>query len=102
MKKLILSLGSVIRACICVASGKFTCAIFPGTIHKNYDIAAVKVIVEEAGGKVTDLFGKEQRYDESLNDAVISNAKVHDEIIGTIKRYINEKINKKIIIYNYV
>ena len=53
--------------------------------------AAVKAIVEEAGGKVTDLFGNEQRYDESINGAVISNGKVHDEIIETIKKYLNNK-----------
>ncbi len=53
------SIGSVIRACMCVANGDFNLAIFPGTKHKNCDIAASKVIVEEAGGKVTDLFGNE-------------------------------------------
>ena len=44
-----IGLGSIIRASMCVASGDFTLAIFPGTKHKNCDIAAVKVIVEEAG-----------------------------------------------------
>ena len=62
---------------MCVASGEFTCSIFPGTGHKNCDIVSVKVIVEEAGGTVTDLFGNEQRYDERINGAVISNGKVH-------------------------
>ncbi len=50
-KAYFIGLGSVIRACMCVASGDFTLAIFPGTKHKNCDIAAVKVIVEEAGRK---------------------------------------------------
>ena len=80
-----ISVGSIIRACMCVASGDFTLAIFPGTKHKNCDIAAVKVIVEEAGGKVTDLFGNEQRYDKSIKGAIISNGKVHDEVLETIK-----------------
>ena len=48
-KTYFIGLGSIIRACMCVASGDFTLAIFPGTKHKNCDIAAVKVIVEEAG-----------------------------------------------------
>ena len=87
-KTYFVSIGSIIRACMCVATGDFSLAIFPGTKHKNCDIAAVKVIVEEAGGKVTDLFGNEQRYDESINGAVISNGKVHDEVIKTIKRYL--------------
>ncbi|MEE0866081.1 MAG: inositol monophosphatase family protein [Clostridia bacterium] len=52
------------------------------------DIAAVKVIVEEAGGKVTDLFGNEQRYDKSIEGALISNGIVHDEVINVIKSFI--------------
>lgn len=82
------SIGSVIRACMCVASGEFNLAIFPGTTHKNCDIAAVKVIVEEAGGKVTDLFGKEQRYDTSINGAIISNGIVHNQVLEAIENYL--------------
>lgn len=84
-KTYFVGVGSVIRACMCVANGDFNLAIFPGTKHKNCDIAAVKVIVEEAGGKVTDLFGNEQRYDGSINGAVISNSFVHSEVIDVIK-----------------
>lgn len=87
-KTYFIGLGSIIRACSCVASGEFVSAIFPGTTHKNCDIAAIKVIVEEAGGKVTDLFGNEQRYDESINGAIISNGKVHNEIVNVIKKYL--------------
>ena len=76
---------------MCVASGDFTLAIFPGTKHKNCDIAAVKVIVEESGGTVTDLFGNEQRYDESINGAVVSNGKVHSEVIQTVKNYLKDR-----------
>ena len=94
-KTYFIGLGSIIRACMCVASGDFSLAIFPGTKHKNCDIAAVKVIVEEAGGTVTDLFGNEQRYDESINGAVISNGKVHNEVIETIKKYLKDLKNMK-------
>lgn len=87
-KSYFVNIGSIIRACMCVATGDFSLAIFPGTKHKNCDIAAVKVIVEEAGGKVTDLFGNEQRYDKSINGAVISNGKVHEEVIKIIKQYL--------------
>ena len=87
-KTYFVSIGSIARACMCVASGDFNLAIFPGTIHKNCDIAAAKIIVEEAGGKVTDLFGKEQRYDNDINGAIISNGIVHEEVIETIKKNI--------------
>lgn len=82
------SIGSVIRGCMCVASGEFNLAIFPGTKRKNCDIAAVKVIVEEAGGTVTNLFGEDQRYDTDIKGAVISNGLVHNEVIETIKNII--------------
>lgn len=90
-KTYFIGLGSIIRACMCVATGDFSLAIFPGTKHKNCDIAAVKVIVEEAGGKVTDLFGNEQRYDKSINGAVISNGKVHKEVIETNRKYLKNR-----------
>lgn len=86
-KTYFVSLGSVIRACVAVASGEFVVAVFPGTKHKNCDIAAVKVIVEEAGGKVTDLFGNEQRYDQDITGAVVSNGKVHEEVVETVRKY---------------
>ncbi len=84
-KTYFVGIGSVIRACMCVASGDFNVAIFPGTKHKNCDIAAAKIIVEEAGGRVTDLFGNEQRYDKDINGAIISNGKVHDEVVNVVK-----------------
>ena len=90
-KTYMLSIGSIARACMCVANGDFNLAIFPGTKHKNCDIAAAKVIVEEAGGKVTDLFGNEQRYDSDINGAIISNGKVHDETLSIIKKISNNK-----------
>lgn len=84
-------LGSVIRASLCVASGEFCFTIFPGTKNKNCDIAAIKVIVEEAGGKVTDLFGKEQKYDKDINGAIISNGVTHDLIVETINKYLSNQ-----------
>lgn len=87
-KTYFVSIGSIIRASMCVATGDFNLAIFPGTKNKYYDIAAVKVIVEEAGGKVTDLFGNEQRYDKEIKGAVISNGKVHKKIIEELKKYL--------------
>jgi len=75
-------LGSVINASCLVASGKYEACVFAGTKGKTVDIAAVKVIVEEAGGKVTDLFGKEQKYFKDINGAVMTNGIIHDEILN--------------------
>lgn len=44
-----------------------------------------EVLLNSICGKVTNLFGEEQRYDTDINGAVISNGKVHDEVIEVIK-----------------
>ncbi len=90
-KTYLVSIGSVIRGAMCVADGEFSMAIFPGTKRKNCDIAAAKVIVEEAGGRVTDIFGNEQRYDRDINGAIISNGLVHDEVLKTVNKNLNNK-----------
>ena len=84
-KTYFVGLGSVIRAAMCVAGGDFNLALFPGTTHKNCDLAAAKVIVEEAGGRVTDLFGNEQRYDQDVRGAIISNGITHQEALAALK-----------------
>jgi len=81
-KTYMLSLGSVIGACCLVARGDYEAVIFPGTTGKNVDIAAMKVIIEESGGRVTDLFGREQRYDQDIQGALLSNGKVHTELLS--------------------
>lgn len=35
-----------------------------------------------------EAFGNEQRYDKSINGAIISNGKVHEEVIKIIKQYL--------------
>lgn len=81
----LLSPGSAAHAAALVAQGGFVASVFPGMRGKNVDIAAAKVIVEEAGGKVTDLFGEEQRYDRDIRGAIVSNGVVHEEIVGVMR-----------------
>jgi fructose-1,6-bisphosphatase/inositol monophosphatase family enzyme len=52
-----------------------------------HDIAAVHVIVEEAGGKVTGLTGAPLDYTKPLKGAVLSNGVVHEELVKAIKEY---------------
>ena len=68
-----------------VANGGFNFAIFPGTLHKNCDIAAAYLIVTEAGGIVTDFDGNHQRYDRSINGAIVSNKVVYNEVLELVK-----------------
>jgi myo-inositol-1(or 4)-monophosphatase len=67
------------------AEGKIDGILFP--YSGAHDIAAVKLIVEEAGGRVTDIQGHEQRYDRPLNGAVISNGVIHDELLAAVNDF---------------
>ena len=65
-----------------VASGQLIANIFPG--NKPWDVAAQKIIIEEAGGKVTDLLGNEQRYDRRVGGMLATNGLVHDQLLEII------------------
>jgi len=45
----------------------------------------LKIIVEEAGGKVTDLNGEERRYDQDGLGCIASNGILHNEILECVK-----------------
>jgi fructose-1,6-bisphosphatase/inositol monophosphatase family enzyme len=66
-----------------VANGKYVGAVF----YERYghDVAALKIITEEAGGKVTDLNGAERRYDQDGLGCVVSNKILHEEILKYVK-----------------
>lgn len=66
-----------------VACGEFIASVYE--YDKPWDGAAVKIIVEEAGGKVTDVLGEEQRYDKPINGLVATNGFMHGELIKIIK-----------------
>ena len=82
------SIGSVARSCMAISTGDFSCDIFPGTTHGNCDLAASYLIVTEADGKVTDLYGNEQRYDKDIKGAVITNGVSHNQILEIVRKYI--------------
>ncbi|MGM5483612.1 MAG: inositol monophosphatase family protein [Nanobdellota archaeon] len=85
----VLELSSIILPSVMVASGNITGTIFPNnTVH---DMAAVKVIVEEAGGKVTDFSGNNQRYDQPINGAIVSNGLMHNYLLDLVKNYSKER-----------
>ena len=82
------SIGSVARSCMAIATGDFSCDIFPGTSHGNCDLAASYIIVTEAGGKVTNIYGEEQRYDSDIKGAIITNGISHEKILQKVRKYI--------------
>ncbi len=68
-----------------VATGQIVATVFPGA--GCHDAVSAKLIVEEAGGKVTDVFGDEQRYDQPIKGAIISNGLVHDKLVELANDY---------------
>ncbi len=77
---------SCVYSSMLVASGQFVGHMYCG-VHAH-DVAAVKIIVEEAGGKVTDLRGQQQRYDQPIYGALISNGVAHDDLLALIKPHL--------------
>ena len=67
-----------------VACGEFVGSYYPW--DKAHDGATVKIIVEEAGGKVTDIDGNEQRYDQPIKGCLASNGILHDKFLEVIRR----------------
>lgn len=65
-----------------VAKGSWEFAVVG--LKTAHDIAAAALLVPEAGGRVTDLQGNEQRYDVPINGAIVSNGLVHDELLEIV------------------
>lgn len=68
-----------------IASGQMHASLFPGT--KAWETAAMQLIVEEAGGKATDLQGRPLAYGPDIKIAghIISNGVLHDTLFETIQ-----------------
>lgn len=66
-----------------VASGKVAGIIYP--FSETWDVAATKIIIEEAGGKTSDIFGNEQNYDGEIRGFIGSNGLVHEELVELVK-----------------
>ncbi|MBK9739795.1 MAG: inositol monophosphatase [Actinobacteria bacterium] len=82
----VLALGSIVYESALVATGQITACVFGG--QSVWDLAAVKVIVEEAGGVVTDLHGEPQRYDGSVTGGLISNRMAHTALADFMRTHV--------------
>src|SRR3989338_5860540 len=82
-KSRVMKFPSFVYGAIQVANGKFVGGAFYG--KSGHDVAALKIITEEAGGKVTDLNGNERRYDEDGLGCIVSNGILHDEILSSVR-----------------
>ena len=86
------ALLSYVYGAVLVACGELSAAFYPW--YHAHDAAAVKIIVEEAGGKVTDMRGKDQRYDREVNGCLASNGVVHARLLAIIKKHYKGRLKK--------
>lgn len=68
-----------------LAAGEFSAVLFGG--KSPHDTVAIKIIVEEAGGKATDLFGQNTPYNKDVAGQLASNGLVHEEILKIIAEH---------------
>ncbi len=73
--------GNVFKGSL-VMQGTIDAYVFPG--KSAHDIAAVKLLVEEAGGRVTDLRGEEQLYNGEIYGAIVSNGHLHEQVVQLV------------------
>lgn len=80
----IISLQCTSRDATLVAAGFSEAGLFLGpNVH---DVAAPKLLVEEAGGFTSDLHGNEQRYDKPVTGMIFSNGVMHHAILDIVKQ----------------
>ncbi len=72
-------------SCMLVALGEFIAATWYG--KSPWDGAAAQIIVEEAGGVCTNIFGCRQRYDREINGIIASNKQLHPKIVAMIQDF---------------
>jgi len=80
--------NSVVYEVIQVASGMFGGVVF--TKSTPWDAAAGVLLVTEAGGRASDLYGGEQRYDRKIKGAIFSNGHLHDALQKLVAPHIIE------------
>jgi myo-inositol-1(or 4)-monophosphatase len=78
----ILKVCSMVYAGLLVATGQLAGMVSRG--DKPWDVAALKVIIEEAGGRVTDLYGENPRWDGRIRGCIASAAGVHADYLALV------------------
>lgn len=81
---IVTTVWSYVLTSMLVANGQYMASLCASP--HPHDGAASKIIVEEAGGKVTDLHGNEQRYDRPIKGVLASNGVTHNEIIDLLRK----------------
>lgn len=76
-------MGSVVYMGVLAACGKLQGLIF--LWPHAHDVAAIKVIIEEAGGICTDLNGNDQRYDRTTKGFIAATPSIHGDLVRILR-----------------
>jgi len=80
----IINARSLSFGCIMVATGKADGAYIG--VKTPFEAASVKLIIENAGGKVTDLYGNEPgSMKDEIRGLIVSNGLIHDQLVLALK-----------------
>lgn len=83
-----LHVGSVIYAACLVANGIFAAAVLGKFMSgKNHEIAAIKLLIEEAGCLLSDLRGKDVTNAGDIEGLVFANKGIHPDLITSYATY---------------
>lgn len=66
-----------------VASGELAASVF--SVRHNYEAATVSLLVTEAGGEFTSLFGEKGRLDGEVNGFIAAPKNVHIQLLDLVK-----------------
>lgn len=80
----LITVGSVAHDATLVPVGFAAAMVYPYT--SPWDMAAAACLVTEAGGRITALDGTAQRYDDRIRGAVLSNGRLHNDLLDLIAR----------------
>jgi fructose-1,6-bisphosphatase/inositol monophosphatase family enzyme len=75
---------SVLYGAMMVCAWETDAVIFPH--YTSHDWASLKILIEEAWWKMTDLFWGEQRYDRDIKWYIASNWKIHQELVDIVSK----------------
>lgn len=90
----VLRRGSVGLKTGLIANGECDIYINPSPRSKLWDTCAPQIILEEAGGKLTDIFGGEMRYDtpklQNFNGILATNGAAHQAAVEHLRPLLTE------------
>lgn len=80
MRTRVFSYGCIAYSYAMLAAGQFDAVIFP--VKNAWDVAAAKIIVEEAGGVTSDMRGHKQDYNKDTGGMIASaTPEIHQQLI---------------------